>query len=149
MKKGFTLIELLVVVLIIGILSSVALPQYTKAVLKTRVSEALTIGKSLSDAQNVYFMANGSYTEDMDSLDIEVGDLNNFEEVVMDFGSDPSNLSIVFIRKGGTAEDISNIGFSLYNGHLRQIHCSGKKCNGMMPCQNLLGTIGTSAYCNF
>lgn len=59
MNKGFTLIELLVVVLIIGILSSVALPQYTQAVEKARAAEAMPILKSMAQAMEVYSLHTG------------------------------------------------------------------------------------------
>ncbi len=76
--NGFTLIELLVVVLIIGILSAVALPQYQKAVLKSRASTGWARVKAMETAQTEYLLANGNYTTDLDNLSINVGNWKCF-----------------------------------------------------------------------
>ena len=71
-KNAFTLVELLVVVLIIGILAAVALPQYRKAVEKSKAMEALVVLKAVAQAADAYYLANGSWPTKFDEMVVNI-----------------------------------------------------------------------------
>ena len=80
-RQGFTLLELLVVVLIIGILASIALPQYEKSVEKARVAEALINIKAIEGSIQRYVLKNGYpsrgeniYFEDFADIELSGGE---------------------------------------------------------------------------
>ena len=129
-KKGFTLIELLVVVLIIGILSAVALPQYQKTVLKSRTAEAWTNLNALHKALSEYCLANPSYYGDFsdvrDSLSINVSDTDKFS-----YGGDltcratPYIFNVSAVYKGGNSATSFHLGI---NPEGRRF-CGGDGCS--------------------
>ncbi len=71
-KSAFALIELLVVLLIIGILSAIALPQYRHAVEKARAIEGIQLVKLVMKAQQMYYLENDAWATSFDDLSVGV-----------------------------------------------------------------------------
>ena len=98
-RSGFTLIELLVVVLIIGILSAIALPQYNRAVAKARAAEAVTMFKQLAVAERAYRLSTGRYNRSLDGMDIQLPNMGGNQG----YGFNNFNgKHMIFYVEGGT-----------------------------------------------
>lgn len=61
MRRAFTLVELIVVVIIIGILLSIGIPQYRKALERSRGAEAYAGLAHIQEAEKVYYASNEVY----------------------------------------------------------------------------------------
>jgi prepilin-type N-terminal cleavage/methylation domain-containing protein len=59
-QRGFTLIELMIAVAIIGILASVAIPNYQKFMLRAKTGERLVVMNRIKQQVQDYYLRNGT-----------------------------------------------------------------------------------------
>ncbi|MDR0734803.1 MAG: prepilin-type N-terminal cleavage/methylation domain-containing protein [Elusimicrobiota bacterium] len=149
-KNAFTLIELLVVVLIIGILAAIALPQYYKAVRRSRASEAITMLNAILKGQEEYFLIHGEYTDNIEDLSITVPPQKLEKNM---FGKDRgSNYSYYCFDKRTCAAIIGNFDHPTFEFHTdvhsastvkgkRWCQLSGEKNQNARDICELMGTV--------
>ena len=151
-QLGFTLIELLVVVLIIGILASVALPQYQNAVEKARAVEAWSVLRTIDTAQKIKNMEEGTsnVSYPLDELAISLVDKDG-STVSGDHFFSPyfyyvhtSDGIFVATKSGTTGGSYWSYWLYLENG--KRV-CASPNAIGQQKCKKLVGSNGKNGTC--
>jgi len=117
MKKGFTLVEMLVVVFIVGVLATVALPQYRLSVERARTTEAMSNGSILIDSMNRALMLQPNVAPTGKTmLDVKLGGgdwTSNSLYATKDFAYDISHGSYLVVTRLAAGTELYRL--NLYN----------------------------------
>jgi prepilin-type N-terminal cleavage/methylation domain-containing protein len=100
-QKGFTLIELMVVIVIIGVLASIAIPKFTDASVKAKVSELSMNVSSWDKAMLMYLQETGTLARAVDDISFSLSPSKWFNYVMTDGGSDPAVLTVTSTTQMG------------------------------------------------
>lgn len=100
--KGFTLIEVLIVVIILGILATLAVPQFTRMISRARMAEAWAGLGAVRTAQSVYWMEHSNYAGVITDLDCDAS-AGDFAFTVSNIGADTSTFNAVATGSGDAA----------------------------------------------
>ena len=101
-KKGFTLIELLIVVIILGILATLAVPQFTRMISRARMAEAWAGLGAVRTAQSVYWMEHSNYAGVITDLDCDAS-AGDFAFTTVAIGADDETYNAIATGSGDAA----------------------------------------------
>ena len=77
-NSGFSLVELTIVVIVLGVLSTFAVPRFLQAVERTKAAEAFAYLAEVSSSQARYNAQHGEYASVLLDLDVVLRTPNNF-----------------------------------------------------------------------
>nr|WP_298057580.1 pilin [uncultured Halomonas sp.] len=110
-QRGFTLIELMIVVAIIGVLASIAVPQYQNYTARAQASEGLTVTAGLRADIAEYFSLNGEMPTTHDQIgygDHSATDLGMTGRYVGTVGYAGDTITITFDDTASAFDDDAN-----------------------------------------
>ncbi len=140
--RGFTLIELLVVVLIIGILASIAIPQYFRIVEKGRFAESTSWVDVVRSAQERLLVKNSSYCTagayGACGFDVDPGSMKYFSPSAMSAGTAGTagapGWSMTITRQAPLPSLYSNYSVTYDRNAASPLSCSNASCTtDLMP----------------